>query len=129
LSGDLSGDFRCQIARVQRCGCAPSSGRSARFAVVEPSQENSPLAAALAWVSRIMTVAIEMAVPGLLGWWLDRRWGTSFCGLIGVGIGFATGFWHLLVMTGVAGRKRQGPIDETHKPRGERPPGDKGRQT
>ena len=58
-----------------------------------------PIAAAMGWVSRIITVALEMVLPGLAGQWLDRRWGTSFIGLIGFALGLTLGIWHLLQMT------------------------------
>ena len=57
------------------------------------------MAVALDWVSRITTVALEMVLPGLIGLWLDRRWGTSFIGLVGFAVGMILGFWHLLMMT------------------------------
>jgi hypothetical protein len=77
------------------------------------------MADAIAWVSRITTVAAEMALPGLIGWWLDRRWGTSFLMLVGFSLGLVAGFWHLLIMTGAMGRKRPRRLD---------PPPDKGPQ-
>jgi hypothetical protein len=51
------------------------------------------------WVSRITAVALEMVLPGLGGQWLDRRWGTSFLGLLGFALGMTVGIWHLLQMT------------------------------
>jgi hypothetical protein len=41
-----------------------------------------------------------MVLPGLAGYWLDQRLGTGY--LVGVGfvLGFVTGVWHLLTMTG-----------------------------
>lgn len=46
-----------------------------------------------------MTVMMEIVLPGLLGGWLDRRWGTKFLALVGFGLGLVCGIQHLLVMT------------------------------
>ena len=48
-----------------------------------PGKTNSPddrsaQAKAAAWVSRIITISIEMVVPGLIGYWLDTKLGTKF---------------------------------------------------
>lgn len=41
------------------------------------------------------TIGLELAASVLLGlfggMWLDRRWGTSYCALIGFGVGIAIG--------------------------------------
>jgi hypothetical protein len=68
-------------------------------AVNEQPNPRQPMAAAMDWVSRIITVALEMVVPGLAGGWLDKRWGTSFLALVGFAIGVSMGIWHLIVMT------------------------------
>lgn len=65
----------------------------------EPSYERPPLAVAMEWVSRIITVALEMVLPGLAGGWLDKRWGTGFLALVGFALGVSLGIWHLIVMT------------------------------
>ena len=57
------------------------------------------MAVALGWVSRITTVALEMVLPGVLGFWLDRQFGTVFLGLVGFALGFVLGMRHLLAMT------------------------------
>ncbi len=58
---------------------------------------------ALEWVSRILVVSAEMVLPGLLGKWLDDRWGVSFLGLLGFALGMSLGVFHLLAMTRRAG--------------------------
>lgn len=70
------------------------------------------------WASRIMTVSIEMVLPGLLGLWIDARLGTKFVfGLIGFAIGMPTAVWHLLRMTSSADRdKASPPPGEREKP-------------
>lgn len=57
------------------------------------------MALAIEWVSRITTVALEMVLPGILGQWLDSKWGTGFLGLAGFAFGVSFGLWHLLRMT------------------------------
>jgi hypothetical protein len=57
------------------------------------------MAAAMEWVSRIITVSFEMVLPGLGGKWLDDRWGTNFLALVGFALGLTVGIWHLLQMT------------------------------
>ena len=52
------------------------------------------------WVSRIVTVGLEMVLPGLLGAWLDHRWGSSpWLMVAGFGFGIVGGIWHLIVLT------------------------------
>ena len=62
--------------------------------------QRSPQAKAYHWASRIMTVALEMVVPGLLGLMLDHYLGTKavFC-LLGFAGGLTLGIWHLLKLT------------------------------
>ena len=69
-----------------------------------PEQEPNQLAFAFGWVARMTTVVLEMALPGLGGQWLDSRLGTGYWVLVGFGLGFAVGIFHLLQMV-----KEQGP--------------------
>jgi hypothetical protein len=59
------------------------------------------------WVQRIISIALEMVLPALLGHWLDGRWGTEpwlvSCGAV---LGFAVAMWHLI---NLAGTSRRGP--------------------
>lgn len=55
----------------------------------------SPMAVAMRWVSRVTGVVLMMVLPGLLGIYLDKRWGTGFCVLIGFAFGLAVGIWML----------------------------------
>jgi hypothetical protein len=50
------------------------------------------------WVSRILAVVVVMIGPGLLGHWLDRRWGTEFLTLLGFALGLSVGTAYLLVI-------------------------------
>ena len=60
---------------------------------------------AMHWISRLTTVTMEIVLPGLLGHWLDRRWGTGFLALVGFGLGLVCGMQHLLRMTRMADGK------------------------
>ncbi|MFV2065704.1 MAG: AtpZ/AtpI family protein [Pirellulales bacterium] len=65
-----------------------------------PPDDRSLYAVASQWVSRVMTVSLEMVVPGLIGLWLDGRIGsTPLFTLAGFGLGITTAIWHLLQMT------------------------------
>jgi F0F1-type ATP synthase assembly protein I len=67
--------------------------------VSDRPEDRSTLAQAVAWSSRITTVALEMALPGALGYWIDQKLGTRFLFLIlGMGAGMTAGLIHLLRM-------------------------------
>jgi hypothetical protein len=44
--------------------------------VPDPHDDRSPVAVAATWVSVVTTIAMEMAIPPLLGLWLDQKLGT-----------------------------------------------------
>jgi len=68
----------------------------------------SPAAIAAQWSSRIMTVSLEMVVPGLVGYWLDKKLGTKFVFmLIGFVFGSAAAIKHLLYLTRKTDRKSE----------------------
>ncbi|HCK42447.1 MAG TPA: hypothetical protein DHW22_12545, partial [Planctomycetaceae bacterium] len=47
-----------------------------------------------------MTICLEMVVPGLVGYWLDKKFGTKFVFmLLGFALGFAIAIKHLLYIT------------------------------
>lgn len=77
-------------------------------------QKRSSLAEAHLWVSRLTTVSLEMALPALLGHWLDKKWGTTpLITAIGAFLGFGCGLTHLLRMTKEAelkDRKSKDPL-------------------
>lgn len=62
--------------------------------------DRSPAAQAAQWTSRIMTVCLEMVLPGLAGYWLDGKLGTKVLFML---IGFALGSFaavkHLIALT------------------------------
>lgn len=75
----------------------------------------SSLSLGFAWAYRILAVAAEMVLPGLLGSWLDGRLGTQFLALLGFGLGITLGIWHLLLMT----RSHARELSEKHSFRDE----------
>lgn len=80
-----------------------------------PAPDNrSPVAIAAMWASRIMTVSLEMVLPGVGGWWLDSRLGvTPLFTFVGFLLGVSMGMWHLIVMTRPDGQD----ADETSRRR------------
>ena len=82
------------------------------------------ISAAMTWASRVTSIAMEMALPPLLGSWLDRRWGTGYTLLIVGGVlGFVLGIMHLVRLAADASPKRATPKRETPKPAAARPSG------
>jgi len=57
------------------------------------------MALAMEWVSRILAVVAVMVVPGLVGGWLDQRWGTGFLTLLGFALGLTVGTVYLVAVT------------------------------
>ncbi len=67
--------------------------------------ERSPTARAAQWASRIMTVSLEMVVPGLVGYWIDTKLGTKFAFMLsGFAFGSFAALKHLLYLTRTADR-------------------------
>jgi hypothetical protein len=56
------------------------------------------MAVAYGWVARMTTVVLEMVLPGLGGQWLDSKLGTNYLVMVGFGLGFLVGVFHLLHM-------------------------------
>lgn len=78
----------------------PTGERSTESHATETGPSSSPIAIAQVWISRVLTVSLEMVVPGLIGIWLDSRWDSSpWLTLAGFAVGMPFGFWHLLAMT------------------------------
>ncbi len=57
------------------------------------------MADAMTWVSKITTVGVEMVLPGLIGYWLDRQFGTRFLMFLGFALGVPLAIWSLIAMT------------------------------
>ncbi|MDP6444888.1 MAG: AtpZ/AtpI family protein [Pirellulaceae bacterium] len=63
------------------------------------------MAEAMSWVSRVMTVSLEMVLPGIAGRWVDGRLDTgSVFTFAGFAMGMVVGIYHLLSMTGAASK-------------------------
>jgi F0F1-type ATP synthase assembly protein I len=55
------------------------------------------MAEASAWASHVMTISLEMVIPGLIGLWIDRQLGTVMLFLVlGVALGMTVGMLHLV---------------------------------
>jgi hypothetical protein len=68
--------------------------------VETPPDQRSPVVIASQWASRVMTVSIEMVLPGLIGYWIDQKLDTVFLFmLIGFTVGITAAVWHLIQMT------------------------------
>lgn len=65
-----------------------------------------PYAIAMEWVARVTTISLEMFVPGLIGQWLDKQWGTRWLTLMGFLFGLTAGLWHLLLLARQAEQAR-----------------------
>lgn len=71
--------------------------------------DRSPLAQALAWSSLVTTVSLEMVVPALIGYWIDRRLGTVMVFLmLGAILGMTGGIYHLVRLTALPGPGARG---------------------
>lgn len=56
--------------------------------VAQPNDDRSPLAIGMSWATTIMALSAQMAVPPLLGYWVDQRLGTR---LVFLFLGLALG--------------------------------------
>jgi hypothetical protein len=55
------------------------------------------LAVGVDWAARVTTIALEFALPPLLGYWADGRFGTApWLSVTGAILGFAVGLMHVL---------------------------------
>lgn len=78
----------------------------------EPPDDRASLAQAWAWSSRITSVALEMVLPGVLGYWIDQKLGTVMVFLLlGVILGMTGGLIHLVKM--VQPPKPDSPAEKT----------------
>jgi uncharacterized membrane protein (DUF2068 family) len=62
----------------------------------QPEDDRSPYAIAHEWVSRVTTIVGVMLLPGFVGLWLDKRWGTNYLTLSGFAVGLTVSIWQLL---------------------------------
>ena len=67
---------------------------------------------AMRWVHQITSIALEMAIPPLVGHWLDERWGTEpWLVIVGALLGFAAAMVQLLALAKQSGRRGAGRPD------------------
>ena len=74
--------------------------------VNDPDAERSPWVLVSQWTSRLTSIALEMALPAVGGYWLDHwLWPGRFPWLLigGVFLGFAVGLMHLIRLARSAG--------------------------
>ncbi|MCA9267035.1 MAG: AtpZ/AtpI family protein [Planctomycetales bacterium] len=77
---------------------APADGlqQTCQLNTPEPD-DRSPVAVAYQWAWRIITISLEMVLPGLAGYWLDTQLGTRVLFmLVGFGLGMFAAIWQLL---------------------------------
>lgn len=85
--------------------------------------DRPPLVVAAEWTSRITAISLEMALPGVIGFWIDLQLGTVMVFLVlGVILGMVTGIMHLVRFTGPGHRpRRQDRQPPQGKPNGQGP--------
>jgi ATP synthase protein I len=75
--------------------------------VKDEPDDRAAFAQAAEWTSLVTTVAAEMSLPALGGYWLDRWLGTKAVFLVlGAVFGLVMGLWHLLKMAGTASKRK-----------------------
>ena len=68
----------------------------------------SPMAKAAEWATRIMTISLEMVLPGLAGYWLDQKLGTvALFMLVGFVLGGTAAVLHLIHLTRSSNEQKQ----------------------
>jgi len=73
------------------------------------------MAKAVAWSSGAISIALEMALPALLGLWVDRKLGTVLVFLVlGAALGMTLGLFHLIRLA-----KSLSDTPQTDKSRGD----------
>jgi MFS family permease len=65
----------------------------------------SPVGEAMAWATRIMAIGLAMFIPGVVGGWLDDRFGLRLLGPLGFVLGFAAALTWLTQLA--AGPKKE----------------------
>ena len=66
---------------------------------VAPDDHRPPFARAATWASRVITLALEMVLPGVAGIWIDRTLETQILfTLVGFAGGLTFAIWQLLKM-------------------------------
>lgn len=75
----------------------------------KPSDDRSPLALGMVWTSRVTTVSLEMVLPCVVGYWIDRHVLDTqvVFTLLGAVFGLVGGMWHLIRMAQPPAAERQ----------------------
>ena len=85
--------------------------------MTNPQDDRSAIAHAYAWASRIVSICLEMVVPGLVGLWIDRSLGTKVLfTFAGFGLGFTLGMIQLVRITRTLNSGEEGPDDRADEP-------------
>lgn len=72
----------------------------------------------MGWATQITTIAMEMVVPAILGWWLDQKLGTRPALVTAGGaIGLLSGLIHLLRVAKSAGNRHDRRAHNGHQDR------------
>lgn len=72
------------------------------------NRPQSPLAAGLQWATAITTIGMEMALPPLVGAWIDQRYGTSPAWTVILALlGFVVAMRHLWDLAKRLGRRNR----------------------
>ena len=67
---------------------------------MNPPDGRSPMARASEMATRIMTISLEMVLPGLAGYWLDQKFGTvALFMFVGFALGCMAAIFHLIHLT------------------------------
>lgn len=83
----------------------------------EPQDHRSPVALAAAWASQVTGIGLEMAVPPVLGLWIDRKLGTGFAfTTLGAILGLYVALRNLLRLAQVAQGRRSHHGGKDHAP-------------
>ena len=104
-------------AEAGECQHPPPHNPLATSTVADPPNTATPLARALEWVAKITTIGLEMCLPAIGGHFLDLWLHTEVFAALGLVLGFSVGFYHLLYMTGVIGKPKNGPPNEKEQKR------------
>jgi len=63
----------------------------------ESSEDRPAVVQGMEWAARVITISLEMVLPGLLGFWIDRKLGTVMVFLVlGAALGMTVGMIHLV---------------------------------
>ena len=86
--------------------------------LVDQQDPTSGLAEGMQWASRITSIALGFSMPALVGFGLDRWWGTTPAATIaGIFLGFASGMYQTLKIARELPADRGGQEERLVEPR------------